>query len=112
MPYTEKVAAAAKAQGVVVLAACTSDTKAAFEAWARGNGAKYPSLIFVADPNDRSASPERYAERASVKLYRVSGIPTQFVIGRDGKIADVLRGYGEGDTRLEQALARLGVKLP
>jgi hypothetical protein len=45
-----------------------------------------------------------------VKLYRVRGIPTQFVIGRDGKIAEVLVGFGGGgDKRLEEALARLGV---
>jgi hypothetical protein len=41
----------------------------------------------------------------------VNGIPCQFVIGRDGKIADVIRGYGPNDTRLEEALGRLGVKM-
>lgn len=110
MPHTQKVAAATKAQGVVVFAACTSDTREKFEGWLKANGANYPDLVFANDPHGRDTPPEQYAERASVKLYRVRGIPTQFVIGRDGKIAEVLVGFGgDGDQRLEEALARLGV---
>ena len=111
MPHTQEVANMAKSQGVVVLAACTSDTRAKFESWLRDNGSKYPDLIFTNDPNGRDAPPEKFAERASARLYGVSGIPCQFVIGRDGKITDVIRGYGPNDRRLTDALARLGVKL-
>jgi peroxiredoxin len=110
MPHTQTVAAATKAQGVVVLAACTSDTRAAFEGWLREHGGKYPDLIFVNDPHGRDTTPEKFAERASAKLYGVSGIPCQFVIGRDGTIVDVIRGYGPGDTRLEETLKGLGVR--
>ena len=111
MPHTQRVAAAAKSQGVIVLAACTSDTRAKFEGWLREHGAKYPDLLFTNDPNGRDAPPEKYAARASMKLYGVSGIPCQFVIGRDGKIADVIRGYRQNDSRLIEALDRLGVKI-
>jgi peroxiredoxin len=112
MPHTQSVAAATKSQGVIVFAACTSDTNAAFSAWVKENGAKFPDLVFANDPNGREGPPDKYAERASAKLYGVSGIPCQFVIGRDGKVAEVILGYGPGDTRLEQALEKLGVKLP
>lgn len=112
MPHTQALAAATKTQDVVVLAACTSDTQANFATWMKANAAKYPDVIFANDPNGRDATPEKFAERVSFKLYGVSGLPTQFVIGRDGKIAAVLTGYGEGDTRLEEALRQLGVKLP
>jgi thiol-disulfide isomerase/thioredoxin len=112
MPHTQVIAAATKTQDVVVLAACTSDTQANFAAWMKANAAKYPDVVFANDPNGRDTAPEKFAERVSLKLYGVSGIPTQFVIGRDGKIAAVLTGYGEGDTRLEEALRQLGVKLP
>lgn len=112
MPHTQKVAAETKAQGVVVFAACTSDTRAKFEEWLKANGAKYPDLVFANDPNGRETPPQQYALRASTKLYGVRGIPTQFVIGRDGKIAEVLVGFGgEKDKRLEQALEKLGVKI-
>jgi peroxiredoxin len=110
MPHTQAIAAATKSQGVVVLAACTSDTREHFETWLKANAARYPDVVFANDPLGRDAPPERYAERTSVKLYGVNVLPTQFVIGRDGKIAEVLRGYGEGDTRLERALEQLGVK--
>ncbi|MEO7413230.1 MAG: redoxin domain-containing protein [Opitutaceae bacterium] len=109
-PHAQQIAAATKAQGVLMFAACTSDTRAAFQTWTTNNAAKYPDLVFANDPIGRD-TPGNYEERASVKLYGVSGLPTVFVIGRDGKIAEVLSGYGEGDTRLEEALQRLGVAL-
>ncbi|MEO5957946.1 MAG: redoxin domain-containing protein, partial [Opitutaceae bacterium] len=51
MPHSQAVAAATKAQGVVVFAACTSDTRVKFEAWVKENGAKFPDLVFGNDPN-------------------------------------------------------------
>jgi peroxiredoxin len=105
MPHTQSVAAATKAQGVAVLASCTSDTRAKFEEWMHTNAVKFPDLVFAADPAERGP------ERASAKLYGVNGIPTQFVIGRDGKITDVIVGYGPSDNRLAEALQRLGVTL-
>jgi peroxiredoxin len=108
MPHTQKIAAAAKAQGVVVLAACTSDTRAEFEKWMRANATKYPDLVFANDPIGRD-TPATYAERVSVKLYGVNALPTVFVIGKDGKVAEVFSGSGEGDTRLDEALKKLGV---
>ena len=103
MPHTERVAAATKDQDVIVLASCTSDTRAKFEEWVKQNAATYPDLVFAHD------AAERGAERASKKLYGVNGIPTQFLIGRDGKVISSFVGYGEGDTRLEQELAKHGV---
>jgi peroxiredoxin len=103
LPHTERVAGATKAQGVVVLASCTFDAREKFEAWLKENAPKYPHLIFSHDPAGRTP------ESASAKLYGVNGIPAQFVIGRDGKVAAVITGYGEGDTRLEEALQKLGV---
>jgi peroxiredoxin len=104
LPHTQKVAAATKAQGVVVLASCTSDAREKFESWMKENAGKYPDLVFSHDAAGRTE------ESASAKLYGVRGIPAQFVIGRDGKIVEVIGGYGDGDTRLEDALKKLGVK--
>ena len=105
MPHAQHVAAATKSQDVVVLASCTSDTRARFTDWVKENRAKYPDLIFAHDPAEQGD------ERVSKKLYGVSGIPTQFVIGRDGKVAAALVGFGgEADHRLEEELAKLGVK--
>lgn len=109
LPHTQSVARQFKNQGVVVLATCTSDTRAKFEAWMSANQAKYADLTFTCDPNDRGSA--TYGDRASRKLYGVTGIPTQFIIGRDGKIVAVLVGYDTDDVRLEAALARAGVKV-
>jgi thiol-disulfide isomerase/thioredoxin len=109
-PHTQKIAAQYKDQDVVVLASCTSDTRAAFEKWVPANQAKYADILFAADPNGRGTP--TFDQRASAALYGVTGIPTQFVIGRDGKVvASIVGNGGEGDARTEGALALAGVKV-
>ena len=108
LPHTQEVAKRSKEEGVIVLAVCTSDTRAAFEKFVNANREKYPDIVFTCDPNERGSA--SFGDRASQKLYGVRGIPTQFVIGRDGKIAAVLVGYEQGEHRLEDALKKLGVK--
>jgi peroxiredoxin len=109
LPHTQQVAKQFKDQEVVVLAVCTSDTRAKFESWMNTKQANYPNVAFARDPNDRGSA--AYDDRASKKLYGVTGIPTQFIIGRDSKIVAVLVGYDADDVRLEAALARAGVKV-
>ena len=105
MPHTQEVAAKYKDQGVVVLGSCTSDTRDKFESWVKANQAKYPDFIFSHDPAERGA------DRASAKLYGVGGIPQQFIIGRDGKIAATVTGYLAGEVLLDAALAKAGIKV-
>ena len=108
LPHTQAVAKKLKDQGVVVLACCTSDTRAKFDEWVKANQATYPDILFTCDPNERGSA--SYDDRASKKLFGVSGIPTQFIVARDGKVAGSLVGYSEGDTRLEGLLAEVGAK--
>lgn len=105
MPHTQKVAAQYKDQGVVVLGSCTSDTRGAFERWVRANQAKYPDIIWTHDVAERGE------KNISRTLYGVGGIPTQFIIDRDGKIVDIVGGYMEGEVILDAALAKAGVKV-
>ena len=105
MPHTQEVAAHYKDQGVVVLASCTSDTRAKFDAWVKRNQAQYPDILFSHDPEERGAN------RASHKLYGVSGIPQQFIIDREGKIAALVTGYMKGEALLDAALAQAGIKV-
>ena len=109
LPHTQEVARKVKDQGVVVLAVCTSDARDKFEAFVKANQSTYSDIVFTCDPNVRDSA--TYAERASTKHYRVSGIPTQFVIGKDGKIVGALVGYSTGDKRLEAMLEQVGVKM-
>lgn len=105
MPHTQEVAKHYKDQGVVVLGACTSDTRAKFEEWVQRNAATYPDIVWTHD------KAERGPERASNKLYGVRGIPTQFVIDRTGKVVDIVIGYQKGEVILDAALAKAGVKV-
>jgi len=105
MPHTQKVAAQYKDQGVVVLGSCTSDTRGAFERWVRANQAKYPDIVWTHDVAERGD------KNISRTLYGVGGIPTQFIIDRDGKIVDIVGGYMEGEVILDAALAKAGVKV-
>jgi thiol-disulfide isomerase/thioredoxin len=109
LPHAQEVANLYKNQDVIVLANCTSDTRATFEKWIKENQSKYSDISFACDPNERGSA--TYGERASIKLYGVSLIPTQFVIGKDGKVVAALVGYSEGDVRLEAALAKAGIQV-
>ncbi|MCC6415709.1 MAG: redoxin domain-containing protein [Opitutaceae bacterium] len=109
-PHTQAIARKYAGQDVVVLASGTSDTIAKFKEWIPKNQPKYPDIVFVFDPHERGSA--TFAERASSKLYGVRGIPTQFVIDRDGKIvAEIVGNGGTSDARTEAALALAGVKV-
>jgi peroxiredoxin len=107
MPHLEQVYQKIKSRDdVTILAVCVSDQRSAFDKWFAANKTKY-TFPFVMDPAERDA-----AKNISRNKYGVTGIPTQFVIGKDGKIAAAFVGYnGESDKRLEEALAKLGIAL-
>jgi thiol-disulfide isomerase/thioredoxin len=106
-PQTQELAAQVKDQDVVVLAVCTSDLRAAYEEFANKNGELYPDLVLTCDPHERDS--ESFEERASRKLYGVSGLPSQFVVGRDGRVEAAFVGHDETGERLEGALAAMGI---
>jgi peroxiredoxin len=107
-PHTQEIAAKYKDQGVVVLASGTSDTNAKFKEWIPKNQSKYPDLHLVFDYLHERGSPA-FDNRTSTHLYGVQGIPTHFVIGRDGMIKSMAVGEEPGDLRLEAGLAKAGV---
>ena len=103
MPHVQSVFKSVAGQDVVVIGLCVWDEKKAYEAWIPENKDKY-SFQFAFDPKDQPNS-------IASKLYQVSGIPTTYVINKDGQVADAIVGYVNGDTRLEEALKKLGVKI-
>jgi peroxiredoxin len=106
MPHLQDVATKYRDQGVVVLGSSTRDARKNFEKWIKANASKYPDIIWAHDPADKGP------KRASRALYGVAGIPTQFVIGRDGKIAAVTIGYLPGEVLVDAALAKAGIDVP
>jgi peroxiredoxin len=105
MPHFEKIYQKAKPQGVELLAVCVSDEKPAYQQWLVKNKDNYTYPFFF-DPAGKTPNMS-----ISGRLYNVSGIPTVYIIDKEGKVAESIVGYMEGDLRVEQALAKLGVEV-
>jgi len=104
MPHVEKVYKQLQGQDVAVVGVCVWDDRDAYKEWVPKNQSKY-SFQFAFDPAGRAAT------NIAAKLFNVSGIPTTYIIDKNGNIADSIVGYDDGDTRLEEALKKLGIKL-
>ena len=106
MPHLEKVYQQVKDKNVAVLGVCVWDEKGAYDKWVTQNvGTKY-NFPVAFDPAGRGKS------NIAGGLYKVTGIPTQYVIDKDGKVAASTVGYEDGDSRLEANLSKLGVDVP
>ena len=106
MPHLEKVYQQVKDKNVAVLGVCVWDEKAAYDKWVTQNiGSKY-NFPVAFDPAGRGKG------NIAGGLYKVTGIPTQYVIDKDGKVAASTVGYEDGDSRLEANLSKLGVDVP
>jgi len=106
MPHVQKTVAKARGADVVWLGVCVWDDRPAFDRWVPANDAKY-SFTKVFDPagKDRATS-------IAGNLYKVTGIPTLYVIDAESRIVAGLVGFlGDDDDRLAAALAKAGLKL-
>jgi thiol-disulfide isomerase/thioredoxin len=107
MPHLEHVYQQVKAKNVVVLAVCVWDDKAAYDKWLPVHIGKDYNFPVAFDPAGRG--PKSIARN----LYKVTGIPTQYVIDKDGKVAASGVGYeGGSDHRLEANLNKQGIDIP
>jgi thiol-disulfide isomerase/thioredoxin len=105
MPHMEKLHQKLKDQDFVVLGVCVWDERSNFNGWLK-NPEVPTTYLKVFDPAGRGGND------IAKKLYQVSGIPTFYVIDRDGRIA--YSGVGAGrntQVALDKALGKLGLKL-
>ena len=106
MPHLEKLHKKLEAQGLVVLGVCVWDDRAKFDGWQKKPEVP-TSYLKVFDPAARN-TPGSIA----MKLYSVSGIPTFYLIGKEGSV--LFSGVGSGpatEKALDKALAAAGFKL-
>ncbi len=105
MPNNDRVFRKYADQGVVLLGITADDSRAAYDGWIQRNASKY-QFTMAFDPAGRDG----WKDSVFNTGYHVTGFPTMFVIGRDGKVLETVSGGGAGDDyRLEYALARAGV---
>jgi thiol-disulfide isomerase/thioredoxin len=108
MPGLEKVYQQVKNKDVVVLSLNTWDDKDDFKAWVKENGGTKYHFNFVRDPAEGDREGIRKASIAK-RLYSVPGIPTMYVIDKQGKIAGSFVGSGN-EAKLVEVLGKVGVK--
>lgn len=106
MPHLQEIAKTYADQGVVVVASCTNDERAKFEAWVDANRTGLPDILFAHDPKERAD------DRGSLKNFGVMMLPVTVVIDREGKIAKTLGGYMPGEVLVDAALAKAGITVP
>ncbi len=99
LPHTNEVAKQFADKGVVVLAVNVWDKKDAFDDWLPKHP-EYDAVTFVLDPT------QEHGKDVASLLYHVSGIPTQYVIGKDGKVFQSFVGYGGPTSDLADALTK------
>jgi len=101
LPHTNEVAKAFKDKGVVVLAVNVWDTKAEFDKWLPQH-AQFSDITFLIDPT------KEQGKDVATTLYNVTGIPTQYVIDKDGKIVKSFVGFSGPTEELANTLKAAG----
>lgn len=110
MPGLEALYQKTRNQGVTAWGVCVWDTRENFDKWLVSPQVPttYPLAFDPAGVNRENGNADSIAK----KHYKVSGIPTFYVIDRDGKIAASFVGSGPtSKAGLEETLTKLGIKL-
>lgn len=87
-------------EDVVFLAAHVQDSPENFTRW-RTKNPGFPALRFLVDPAP-------LGKELGTRLYKVFGLPTVYVIDKDGKIAKGFVGFSGPTPALEQAILAAG----
>ncbi len=108
MPGLEKIYKQVRSQGVTVLSLNTWDKKPDFKDWVKKNSGSTYNFNFVRDPAEGDHDGIRKASIAK-RLYKVIGIPTMYVIDKQGNVAGSIIGAGN-EQELIKILAKLKIK--
>ena len=88
-------------KGLVILGFnCSDDKKIALEFF-HENSATFPTIL------DSSEA----ATKVSFDGYKMSGVPLNYIIDREGKVVDTWYGYEEGHARARAALKKAGLEI-
>ncbi len=91
--YTDK--------GLIILGFNGSDDKQIALEFLKENSATFPNILDSSDA----------AKRVAFEGYKMSGVPLNYIIDREGKVVDAWYGYEKGHKRAIAAMEKLGLKL-
>jgi peroxiredoxin len=101
MCHLQKLYEKCKDKDVVILGFNSSDDRKIALDFLRENSATFPNIL------DTSKT----AVKTAFDSYKMSGVPLNYIIDRQGKIVDAWYGYEEGHKRAIEALQKAGAKL-
>lgn len=90
-----------KDKGMVILGFNCADDKQIALDFMRANSATFPTILDSSDA----------AIKVGFDSYKMSGVPLNYVIDKEGKIVDAWYGYEEGHKRALEALEKAGLNL-
>ncbi len=101
MPHIQQLRQTLGPKGLTVLSINTWDSAPRMQAFLKAHPQYTSTFLYDAKPGDQSLASGKY---------HVWGIPTVYIIGKDGKVAGAFIGDDtDAATQIEQTLARLGV---
>lgn len=100
MRHLQKIQDKFAGQGLVMIAINVADARDVALEELRRNKIAFTSIV------DSSAD----ASRVVSQEYRMTGVPLNYVIDRDGKIVDGWYGYEESFSQAMKALSKAGIK--
>lgn len=106
LPHTQALADEFGRKGLTVLAVNSWDTKAGMQAFLKAHPEYTMTVLFDDHPG---TSGHRQGSIAR-DLYHITGIPTIYLIDKDGHIAASFEGYADDtEAQIRAALAKLGI---
>ena len=102
MVHLQRVHEAFAGKGLVVLGFNCSDDAAIARDLMKKQGVDYPTIL---DSSEQ-------ATRTFFERYRGSGVPLNYVIDREGRVAAAWYGYQEKDPRRDEVFRKLGIAMP
>jgi glutathione peroxidase-family protein len=99
MVHLQKLYEDYRDRGIAILGFNCSDDKQIAMDFLRENGATFPTIL------DSSET----ATKVSFN-YRMSGVPLNYIIDREGKIVERWYGYEEGHKRAIELIEKLGIR--
>jgi peroxiredoxin len=100
MVYLQEMHESFKDKGLVVLGFNSADDTKIAEAFLEKKEVTFRNILDTSDG----------AKNAAYRGYRSSGVPLNYIIDRQGRVAAAWYGYRENDSRGDKVLERLGVK--